>query len=117
MSIAKVDQGLDWKRKPQVKQTMSKYDEMMMRAESKAEQMSLFTDDRSLFEKLCSLEYLREGFKAVKKNGGSPGIDGVTIEEFKACLDEELEQIKEGLESWVVHTKQCGSITSIGYMS
>ena len=48
MSIAKVDQGLDWKRKSQVKQTMSKYYEMMMRAESKAEQMSLFTDEPSL---------------------------------------------------------------------
>jgi len=105
MSIAKVDQGLDWKRKPQVKQTMSKYDEMMMRAESKAEQMSLFTDDRSLFEKLCSLEYLREGFKAVKKNRGSPGIDCVTIEKFNACLDEELAQLKKELEGWTYKPK------------
>jgi len=87
MSIAKMDQDLDGRRKHPIKQIMSKYDEIMMRTKGKAEQMSLFTDERSLFEKLCSLEYLREGFKAVKKNDGSPGIDGVTIKEFSARLD------------------------------
>ena len=105
MSIAKTDHDLDWERKPSVKQTMSKYDEMMMRAAGKAEQASLFTDERSLFEKLCSLEYLKEGFKAVKKNGGAPGTDGVTIEDFSNCLDEELAQLKEGLESWTYKPK------------
>ena len=51
------------------------------------------------------MEYLREGFKAVKKNRCSPCIDGVTIEKFKACLDEELAQLKEGLESWTYKPK------------
>ena len=63
-------------------------------------QMSLFVDERSLFGKLCSLESLAEGFKAVKKNGGSPGIDGVTIKEFESRLVEELKQLKTELEGW-----------------
>jgi group II intron reverse transcriptase/maturase len=36
----------------------------------------------------------------VKKNKGSPGVDGVTIAEFEARLSEELSQLKEELESW-----------------
>lgn len=100
MSIAKTDHDLGWIRKHSAKQTMSKYDEMMMQIGGKTEQKSLFVDERSLFEKLCSIEYLKEGFKAVKKNGGSPGIDGITIEVFKAVLDEELKRLKAELSSW-----------------
>jgi group II intron reverse transcriptase/maturase len=36
----------------------------------------------------------------VKKNKGSPGVDGVTIAEFESNLIEELSQLKEELESW-----------------
>lgn len=43
---------------------------------------------------------LRAGFKAVKANKGSPGIDGVTVTEFTGRLDEELGQLKQELESW-----------------
>ena len=46
------------------------------------------------------MEALRKGFKAVKRNHGSPGVDGVTIEEFESRLDEELDNLKEELESW-----------------
>jgi RNA-directed DNA polymerase len=68
---------------------------------SEMEQMSLFAEERShLFEKLCSIEFLKEGFKAVKKNGGSPGVDGVTVKEFDSRLDKELEQLKKELEGW-----------------
>jgi RNA-directed DNA polymerase len=68
---------------------------------SKMEQKSLFAEERSyLFEWLCTKEYLKEGFKAVKKNDGSPGIDGITIEEFESRLDEELERLKKELEGW-----------------
>lgn len=105
MSIAKTDHDFDGNVKPQSLETMSKYDELMMRAECKAKQLSLFKDARSLFEKLCTLEYLEEGFRAVKKNKGAPGIDGVTIEEFGNRLDKELAQLKEGLESWTYKPK------------
>ncbi len=36
----------------------------------------------------------------MKKNGGAPGIDGVTIEGFKDRVEEELAQLKKDLESW-----------------
>jgi len=36
----------------------------------------------------------------VKKNKGSPGVDGVTIAEFESRLSEELSQLKEDLEGW-----------------
>lgn len=54
----------------------------------------------SLFPQLCDIEKLRLGFKAVKKNRGSPGIDGVTVDEFESRLEEELSQLKNELESW-----------------
>ncbi|WP_153306622.1 group II intron reverse transcriptase/maturase [Desulfogranum japonicum] len=67
---------------------------------SKARQLNLFVDERSLFVKLCDLHNLRAGFKAVKKNGGAPGIDGVTVKEYENCLDKELARLKTDLESW-----------------
>lgn len=63
-------------------------------------QLELFVDERGLFEKLCSIDYLEEGFKAVKRNQGSPGVDGVSIRAFGNRLDEELAQLKDELENW-----------------
>ena len=60
----------------------------------------LLIDETRLFEQLCETEWLRAGFKCVKKNKGSPGIDGVTIAAFGSRLDEELSQLKAELESW-----------------
>ena len=64
------------------------------------EQLELIPDTRSLFEKLCSVEYLRQGFRAVKANRGSPGIDGVSIGEFEERLEEELAHLKKELQGW-----------------
>jgi len=76
--------------------------EMMMqkKGESEMKQMTLTIERSDLFEKLCSLEYLLEGFKAVKRNRGSPGVDGVTIDEFGCCLEVELMQLRGELCSW-----------------
>jgi len=60
----------------------------------------LLIDGRRLFEELCKAEWLRAGFRRVKKNQGSPGIDGVTIAEFESHLIEELSRLKQELESW-----------------
>ena len=60
----------------------------------------LLIDEQRLFEELCKAEWLRAGFVRVKKNKGSPGIDGVTIAEFETRLDEELSQLTQELESW-----------------
>ena len=58
--------------------------------ESEMRQQDLFTEEDRLFEELCTIERLRAGFRRVKKNKGSPGVDGVTIAEFESGLSEEL---------------------------
>ena len=64
-------------------------------------QVELFPYDKTrLFEDLCNDNILKAGFKRVKKNKGSPGVDGVTIAEFESQLNKELSQLKEELESW-----------------
>jgi len=68
--------------------------------QSKTSQRDLFTDEQRLFENLCSIEWLRMGFRDVRKNKGAPGIDGVAIPEFESRLDKELAQLKADLESW-----------------
>jgi group II intron reverse transcriptase/maturase len=70
------------------------------RKQSDMVQQDLLTDERRLFEELCAIERLRAGFQSVKKNKGSPGVDGITIAEFDSCLDEELGRLKAELESW-----------------
>lgn len=52
------------------------------------EQEPLIEEPR-LFENLCSTFYLGIGFELVKRNRGAPGIDGVSIADFEANLDEE----------------------------
>jgi hypothetical protein len=56
---------------------------------SETRQLNLFVDERSLFEKLCDRSGPEAGFKAVKKNGGSPGTDGVAIQDFESRPEEE----------------------------
>jgi retron-type reverse transcriptase len=75
---------------------------LVQRKEKYVMQMELFPDYHrtNMFEKLCSTGCLRQGFKAVKKNKGSPGIDGVSISSFAEDLEKELIQLKEDLESW-----------------
>ena len=66
----------------------------------KLRQRNLFVDERSLFDKLCDPVKLRAGFKAVKKNGGAPGIDGITVDEYESRLHKEIAQLQMELESW-----------------
>lgn len=63
-------------------------------------QGELFDETENLFEQLITDAMLEAGFKAVKRNRGSAGIDGVTIEDFEERLDEELTQLKKELISW-----------------
>jgi RNA-directed DNA polymerase len=64
------------------------------------EQRELFDQTENLFERLCALETLRLGFRAVKTNDGSPGIDRITVAEFEAKLGEELARLRAELVSW-----------------
>ena len=41
-----------------------------------------------------------EGWRAVKGNRGTSGIDGQTTEDFELKLSEEIKQLKEELENW-----------------
>jgi group II intron reverse transcriptase/maturase len=62
--------------------------------------MSLSTEEPRLFDTLCSRLYLGVGFELVKKNHGAPGIDGVSIADFEANLDEELSRLQQELNDW-----------------
>lgn len=63
-------------------------------------QSDLFIEEPRLYDQLCSTLSLGIAFKQVKKNKGKPGIDGITIADFEACLDEELSQLQEELTNW-----------------
>ena len=62
--------------------------------------MSLLIEEPRLFENLCSTFYLGIGFELVRRNRGAPGIDGVSIQDFEANLDEELSQLQQELTAW-----------------
>ena len=68
--------------------------------ESEVSGKDLLTDERRLFEELCTTHWLLAGSRRVKQNKGSPGVDGVTIPEFEARLDEGLGRLRAELESW-----------------
>jgi RNA-directed DNA polymerase len=55
--------------------------------------MSQLIEEPRLFENLCSTLYLGVGFELVKRNKGAPGIDGESIQDFEANLDEELSRL------------------------
>ena len=63
-------------------------------------EVDLFNYQQNPFERICSLYELELAFKAVKKNGGAPGIDGVTVKDFGERLSQELRQLKKEVESW-----------------
>jgi retron-type reverse transcriptase len=69
-------------------------------------QRDLYNNEVRLFEELCTIERLSAGFSRVKKNKGSPGVDGVTIEDFGPRLREELNQLKE--EHYTPNVVVCG---------
>jgi RNA-directed DNA polymerase len=60
----------------------------------------LLQNETRLFDILCHPNALKLGFGDVKRNGGTQGIDGVTIKTFHSKLEEELIQLSEELRSW-----------------
>jgi RNA-directed DNA polymerase len=62
--------------------------------------MNQLIEEQRLFEDVCSDTLLRVGFKLVKKNRGKHGVDGVSIQDFEARLDEELSQLQQELVDW-----------------
>ena len=55
--------------------------------------------DNTLLEKMLSDENIMEAYKQVKRNKGAPGIDGMTVSELKAYLDENLDTIREQIRT------------------
>lgn len=53
----------------------------------------------SIIDKIYRKENLRQAFKRVKRNGGAPGIDGVTVQDFDAKLDENIDFLHEELKT------------------
>ena len=68
--------------------------------EGKMTQLEPDYETTNLFEQLIATNTLRLGFKAVKANGGSPGVDRITIEEYGKRLDEELDRLRAELMGW-----------------
>ena len=75
-------------------------DERPLQEISEMNESDLLIEEPRLFDQLCSTLYLNVGFEQVKKNKGKPGIDGVTLADFEACLDEELSQLQQELTDW-----------------
>jgi len=63
-------------------------------------EVNLFNYQLNSFERICSIHELELAFRAVKRNRGAPGVDGVTIEMFEKNLLQELIQLKQDVESW-----------------
>jgi RNA-directed DNA polymerase len=55
------------------------------------------TGTEKLMEAVCDPENLRQAYKRVKANKGSPGVDGVRVEELADYLREHIGEIKEQL--------------------
>ena len=47
------------------------------------------------FERICSIYQLELAFRVVKRKGGAPGIDRVTIEGFEKNFFEEITRLNQ----------------------
>ena len=63
-------------------------------------EQTLFDLNTSLFEQVYSDDHLREAFNEVKRNHGSPGVDGVSVEMFENNLDKELGKLQQEVKSY-----------------
>jgi group II intron reverse transcriptase/maturase len=55
--------------------------------------------DTALWEEIWTRENLTEAMKRVERNGGSAGIDGMTVKEMRPYLMKQWSEIREELES------------------
>ena len=53
-------------------------------------------EDGSLMEEVCERENLTEALKRVRANRGSPGVDGMRVEELVHALDDGLHELAGG---------------------
>ncbi len=67
-------------------------------------------NNEPLFERVSSKDALLTAFRAVRRNKGAPGIDGVTIEAFERQLDVELLRLSDELRQWSYRPKPVRSV-------
>src|SRR3989338_4251270 len=94
-----VERWATTKTHPTRKELKKRTEEKKIQRKEEMEQRTLPLET-SLFDRLCELGTLKLGFLAVKKNKGSPGIDGVTTKTFEQNLTKELTQLRQELISW-----------------
>ena len=63
-------------------------------------QCSLPLGTQSLFEQIYYPITMINAFLEVKRNKGSHGFDGITIEQFQENLNKELRQLIDELQNW-----------------
>ena len=51
----------------------------------------------SLYDKVCGMDLLREAWKSVRNNHGSPGVDGMSIEDVDRESDAILAELRSDL--------------------
>ena len=55
------------------------------------------TQNMEMMERIVAPSNVREAYRRVKRNGGCPGVDGMTVEELVEFLREHWQQIRTGL--------------------
>ena len=95
-----IPRPLPYQRPKEVRAEERETQERETQERSKMGDVNLFNYRLSLFEKICSIDELEKAFKSVKRNGGAPGVDGVTVADFEGQISKELSQLKKDLESW-----------------
>lgn len=55
--------------------------------------------DNTLLEEMLGDENIMKAYKQVKRNKGAPGIDGMTVNELKGYLDENIDAIREQIRT------------------
>lgn len=56
-------------------------------------------DGADLFERILERNNLNRAYKQVKRNGGAPGVDGMTVDDLLAYLCEHKESFLENLRT------------------
>lgn len=64
------------------------------------EQLSLNLEKEGMFERISSKRQLTEAFKAVRRNAGAAGIDGVTTRDFGRRLRKNISKLSEEVRNW-----------------
>jgi RNA-directed DNA polymerase len=74
--------------------------QMRVKLRMRTHQMKFNFHNGETLEEICNIDNLREAFKSVKRNKGSPGVDGVTIELYEQDLDQNLFKLRQEVLTW-----------------